>query len=147
MTLIPEDGLQWLVSLLRDGRDYYAFAECETDEPETREAFRVAAQARSILLDELVRAGAIERQPPGSPSPELDADHGYAPLRRQFDPQLPALQALALHRREAHVLRLMESVFRANSSLPLRSALKRGYPELKRCAETMWRMSLRHQAA
>src|SRR5690606_22060758 len=36
MTLIPEDGLAWLVSLLRDGRDYYRFVEQETLEAEAR---------------------------------------------------------------------------------------------------------------
>lgn len=147
MTLIPEDGLVWLVSLLRDGRDYYRFVEQETLEAEPREAFHVAAEARSRLLAELVRGGVIQENASGQPAAELDPDHSYAPLRRQFDPQLPALQGLALHRREAYVLRLMESAFRNNSSLPVRSALKRAYPEFKRCAEMMWRLSRRHQAA
>jgi hypothetical protein len=147
MTLIPEDGLGWLVALLRDGRDYYRFAEQETIEPDTREAFHVAADVRSRLLADLVRAGAIDETSAGQPATDIDADNSYAALRRQFDPQLPALQGLALHRREAHVLRLIESVFRANASLPVRAALKRAYPEIKHCAEIMWRLSLRHQAA
>jgi hypothetical protein len=147
MTLIPEDGLVWLVSLLRDGRDYYRFVEQETLEADTREAFHVAAEARSRLLAELVRSGAVAEGGATQLAPELDPDHSYAPLRRQFDPQLPALQGLALHRRDAYVLRLMESAFRSNGSLPVRAALKRAYPEFKRCAEMMWRLSLRHQAA
>ena len=145
MTLIPEDGLAWLVSLLRDGRDYYRFVEQETLEAEAREAFHLAAEARSRLLAELARTGAVADGP--ELATDLDPDHSYAPLRRQFDPRMPALQGLALHRRDAHVLRLMESAFRNSGSLPVRAALKRAYPDLKRCAEMMWRLSLRHQAA
>lgn len=147
MTLIPEDGLGWLVALLRDGRDYYRFVEQETFDPDAREAFQVAADVRSRVLSDLVRAGTIDEAATDAPTAALDADHGYAALRRQFDPQMPTMQGLALHRREAHVLRLVESVFRANPSLPVRAALKHAYPELKRCAEIMWRLSLRHQAA
>src|SRR5690606_21938915 len=105
-----------------------------------------AADVRSRLLAELVASGAVA-DAPVPVAPDLDPDHGYAPLRRQFDPQLPALQGLALHRRDAFVLRLMESAFRNNGSLPVRAALKRAYPDMKRCAEMMWRLSLRHQAA
>lgn len=147
MTLIPEDGLLWLVSLLRDGRDYYRFVEQETQEAETREVFQHAAETRSRLLADLARTGVVADATPVRMSPELDPDYSYAPLRRQFDPQLPALQGMALHRREAHVLRLMESVFRNTGALPVRAALKRAYPAMKRGAEMMWRMSLRHQAA
>ena len=145
MTLIPEDSLGWLVGLLRDGRDFYRFAEQQTVDADAREAFRVAADARESLLDELERAGASTAS--NDPVVGMDADQSYAALRRQFDPQMPSAQGLALHRREARVLRLVESVFRANPSLPVRGALKRGYPALKRCAEIMWRLSLRHQAA
>ena len=145
MTLIPEDSLGWLIGLLRDGRDYYRFAEQQTLDPDAREAFQVAADARTKLLDELERAGAGTAS--NGPVVATDADQSYDALRRQFDPQMPSAQGMALHRREARVLRLVESVFRANPSLPVRGALKRAYPELKRCAEIMWRLSLRHQAA
>jgi len=147
MTLIPEDGIGWLVSLLRDGCEFYTFAERDTHDPEVREAFRVAVEVRTRLLSDLARAGATGVTPAAQPAAALDADNGYAALRRQFDPQQPAAQGLALHRREAHVLRLIESVFRANSSLPVRAALKHAYPQIKRCAEIMWKLSLRHQAA
>ena len=147
MTLIPEDGLAWLVALLRDGREFYAVAEKDTRDGEVREAFRAAAEVRTRLLADLVRAGAVSANPDGEPVAELDADNNYAALRRQFDPRQPAAQGLALHRREAHVLRLIESVFRGNASLPVRAALKHAYPQIKRCAEIMWRLSLRHQAA
>ena len=53
MTLIPQDALDWLVALLRDGRDYYRHAAEHTGDAEVRRAFELAAEARDALLAEL----------------------------------------------------------------------------------------------
>ena len=128
MTLVNENGLAALVTMLREGRDYYAFAADEVRDGETADAFRFAAKCKSELLDGLVAAHAVQRRTLDVVTPPAAPDEGYERLRKQFDPLHPELQGPALYERERRVSKLIESVFRTENSLPIRRALKSGYP-------------------
>ena len=151
MTLIPQDSLDWLVGLLREGRAYYRHAAARTHDPEVRHAFELAAEERDTLLADLRACGAIEES--HSPA-EIDQalssappQHRYNLLQQQFDPARPELQAEALVAREGAGLRLVESVFRSNPSLAVRRIMKTHYPRLQQSARVMQRLARRDHAA
>jgi hypothetical protein len=151
MTLIPQDSLDWLVGLLREGRAYYRHAAQHTADPEVRRAFEVAAEERDTVLADLRAAGAIEEST--NPSDVADAltaappQHRYNLLQQQFDPARPELQAEALVAREGAGLRLVESVFRSHPALAVRRIMKLHYPRLQQSARIMQRLSRRDNAA
>lgn len=150
MTLIPQDSLDWLVALLRDGRAYYRHAVAHTRDAEVRTAFEIAAEARDGLLSDLRMVGSI--QPSGSADEPSDPDlvpsqHRYESLRVQFDPSHPEHQAEALVPRETATMRLVESVFRSHPALVVRSLMKKHYPRLQHASAIMQRMAQRTHAA
>lgn len=150
MTLVPQDSLDWLVALLRDGRAYYRHALVHTEDVELRHVFEVVAEARNGLLTDLRAVGMIK--PSGLGDVPLDAtstppQHRYEALRRQFDPAHPASQAQALIPRENATLRLMESVFRSHPEEVVRSLMKKHYPRLQHGSAIMQRMAQPLQAA
>lgn len=147
MTLVYENGMPSLVALLREGRDYYLFAAQEVQDAEVAEAFRYAAACRTQLLEGLVAARVLQRTSPEHALPPVADDIGYARLRGQFDPRHPETQGLALFERERHLLRLVEAVFRSDSSLPARRALKDAYPHLAKMVEILRRLARRREAA
>ena len=144
MTLVPQESLDWLVTLLRDGRTYYRNAVVHTEDVEVRNAFGLAAEARDGLIVDLREAGFIEVAAEITPTPTQE---GYESLRRQFDPRHPELQAEALLPREDATLRLVESVFRSHPTLKVRSLMKRHYPRLQQSAAIIHRLSKRLHAA
>jgi len=151
MTLIPQDSLDWLVGLLREGRAYYRHAVAHTQDAEVRRAFELAAEERDMILADLRACDAIEES--GNPA-EIDRALGSAPpqhrynlLQQQFDPSRPELQAEALVAREGAGLRLVESVFRSHPSLAVRRIMKVHYPRLQQSARVMQRLSRRDHAA
>lgn len=144
MTLVPQESLDWLVALLRDGRAYYRHAVVHTEDSEIRNAFGLAAEARDGLIVDLREAGFIEAIGDISPTPQ---QHSYEDLRRQFDPKHPELQADALLPREDATLRLIESVFRSHPSIKVRSLMKKHYARLQQSAAIIRRLSVRLHAA
>jgi hypothetical protein len=144
MTLVPQESLDWLVALLRDGRAYYRHAVVHTEDVEVRTAFGLAAEARDALIVDLREAGFVDSTDVGAPVP---APHRYEDLRRQFDPRHPALQAEALVPREEATLRLVESVFRSHPAIQVRSLMKKHYPRLQQSGAIMHRLSMRAHAA
>lgn len=151
MTLIPQDSLDWLVGLLREGRAYYRHAAAHTQDPEVRHAFDVAAEERDTVLADLRAAGVIEEsQTPADVARALAAappQHRYQVLQEQFDPARPELQAEALVAREGAGLRLVESVFRSHPELAVRRIMKVHYPRLQESARIMQRLARRDHAA
>jgi hypothetical protein len=147
MTLVNENGLSALVTLLREGREYYVFAAEEVHDPEVADAFALAAKSKTGLLDGLVAAGII-KQPSAehAEAPAADED-GYSALRAQFDPHHAEVQGFALYQRERRLLYLVQSVFRTENSLAVRRALKDGYPMVAQVARIMQRLALRREAA
>jgi hypothetical protein len=151
MTLIPQDSLDWLVGLLREGRAYYRHAAEHTADSEVRRAFQLAAEERDAVLADLRAVGAIEEST--SPADIAKAlvsappQHRYNLLQQQFDPSRPELQAEALLAREGAGLRLVESVFRSHHSLAVRRVMKVHYPRLQQSARVMQRLARRDHAA
>ncbi len=144
MTLIPQDSLDWLVALLRDGRAYYRHALVYTEDVEMRHVFEVVAEARNSLLTDLRAVGMIK--PSGLADVPLDAtaappQHRYEALRRQFDPAHPASQAHALIPRENATLRLIESVFRSHPEDVVRGLMKKHYPRMQHASAIMHRLA------
>jgi hypothetical protein len=151
MTLIPQDSLDWLVAMLRDGRAYYRHAVVHTDDAEVRRAFEIAAQARSRLVAELQSANLCKTHPlPEEPVQDLSVvplPHRYETLRKQFDGQHPDHQAEALVVRDQATLRLMESVFRSHPSIAARGLMKSHYLRMQESAAIVERMAKRTHAA
>jgi hypothetical protein len=147
MTLVNENGLAALVTMLREGRDYYAFAAEEVRDAETADAFRFAAKCKSEMLDGLVAAHVIQRRSLEHVVGPAAADEGYERLRKQMDPMHPELQGPALYERERRVVKLIESVFRTENALPIRRALKNGYPQAGQLARMTQRLAQRRAAA
>ncbi len=148
MTLIPQDSLDWLVALLRDGRAYYRHALVHTDDVEIRHAFEIGAESRNALLADLRAVGLIK--PSGLEDVALDAtstppQHRYEGLRRQFDPAHPESQADALIPRENATLRLAESVFCSHPEELVRAVMKKHYPRLQHGGAMMQRLAQRSQ--
>lgn len=151
MTLIPQDALDWLVALLRDGRDYYRHAATHSTDPELQYAFEVAAEARDKLLAQL-RGLPREEATIATSDDALDRNalpesQRYDLLRRQFDPGHPECQAEALLSRERATLRLVESVFRSHHSMAVRRLMKQYFAALKQGAVIMQRLAQRAHAA
>jgi hypothetical protein len=144
MTLVPQESLDWLVALLRDGRAYYRHAVVHTDDAEIRRAFGLAAEARDALIVDLREAGLIEA---GGQDGEVPPAHSYEALRRQFDPRHPGAHAEALVQREEATLRLVESVFRSHPAIVVRSLMKKHYPKLQQSGAIIRRLALREHAA
>lgn len=151
MTLIPQDALDWLVALLRDGRDYYRHAAEHTGDAEVRRAFELAAEARDALLAELRAlppdAASIPASDAGVNRDALPETQRYDQLRRQFDPTQPERQAEALLPRERSTLQLVESVFRSHPSMAVRRLMKQSFASLQQGAAIMQRMAQRAHAA
>ena len=151
MTLIPQDALDWLVALLRDGRDYYRHAAMHAADAELQHAFELAAEARDKLLAQL-RALPREEATIAPSDDALDRNalpesQRYDLLRRQFDPGHPDAQAEALLPRERATLRLAESVFRSHHSMAVRRLMKAHYKSLQQSAAIMQRLAERAHAA
>jgi hypothetical protein len=151
MTLIPQESLDWLVDLLRDGRDYYRHAAEHTGDAEVRRAFGVAAEARDALLAELralpPETAAIAASDAGVSRNALPETQRYDQLRRQFDPAQPERQADALLPRERSTLNLVESVFRSHPSTAVRRLMKQYFASLQQGAAIMQRLAQRARAA
>jgi hypothetical protein len=151
MTLIPQDALDWLVALLRDGRDYYRHAATHAADTELQRAFDVAAEARDKLLSQLRALPDDEaRIAPSDATLDRNAvpeNQRYDLLRRQFDPAHPEFQAEALLLRERATLQWVESVFRSHDSMAVRRLMKRHYPALQQGAAIMQRLAQRAHAA
>ncbi|WP_313919856.1 hypothetical protein [Tahibacter sp.] len=123
------DEVQLLIQLLREGRDYYAFARNETRDPETAEVFSLAAKARLDLLEDLVSTRLLFQTSPAHATRSLAPDLGYEDLRHQFDPLHPRAHAAALHVRERRVVHLMQDLVGSDveASPKLHAALKIHY--------------------
>jgi hypothetical protein len=147
MTVMIDDGVRLVVRLLRESRDYFAFARDESQDPEMARVFGRAARSRNDLLEDLIAMCVVPANASPIAAPLPDEDHGYAKLRTQFDPQHPEVHAEALFHRECYLVRLMEEVFRTDSSHALRRVLKANYRKFLNCAQSMHALSLRHQAA
>jgi hypothetical protein len=147
MTLMIDDGVRQVVRLLRESRDYFAFARDESQDPEMARVFGRAARSRNDLLEDLIASCVVPANASQVAAPLPDVEHGYAKLRSQFDPQHPEVHAEALFHRECHLVRLMEEVFRTEASQTVRSVLKANYRKFLNCAQSMHALSLRHQAA
>jgi hypothetical protein len=151
MTLVPQESIDWLVALLRDGRAYYRHAEEHTSDPEVRRAFEIAAETRSALLADLQAAGFSTPLFGNVDAPQdhslVPAAHRYETLRLQFDPAHPEAQAAALLPREEATLKLMESVFRSNPAPAMRALMKKHYAPLQQGGAIVQRLAQRSHAA
>ena len=147
MTLVNENGLSALVTLLREGRDYYEFAAAEARDPEIRDAFALAAKYKTELLEGLVQARVIGSTNAEPGTPAAAADEGYARLSKQFDPQHAEVHGQALYERERRLMYLVQSVFRTENSLAVRRALKAAYPHMTQVYRITQRLAQRRQAA
>ncbi|UXI67974.1 hypothetical protein [Tahibacter amnicola] len=135
------DDARKLIHLLREGRDYFAFAHDEVVDREVAEVFARALRARRELLEDLVTTRLLFQTSPAHATPSLNADTGYEGLRHQFDPHHPRMQAEALYERERQLIGLIEDLFEADSSPKLQFALKRHYAQFVELARTLdaWR--------
>ena len=147
MTLVNENGLNALVTVLREGRDNYAFAASEARDPEIADAFALAAKYKTELLDGLVAARVLQHASADHAVAPAPTDEGYARLRAQFDPYHPEVQGVALYERERHVTQLIQSVFRTENSMGVRRALKNSYAHMAQLVGIMQRLAKRRQAA
>lgn len=140
------DEAQLLIRLLREGRDYYAFACEETRDPEVSEVFALAVRARRELLEDLVSTRLLFQTSPAHATRSLDHDLGYEGLRRQFDPLNPQAHAVALHERERRVVHLMQDLFDSeiDSSPKLQAALKAHYPLFVEVEDCLARWGAQH---
>ncbi|HSX62003.1 MAG TPA: hypothetical protein VLF18_17585 [Tahibacter sp.] len=141
------DEAQLLIRLLREGREYYAFARDETRDPEITEVFALAVKARTDLLDDLVATRLLFQTSPAHPTRVLSADLGYEELRHQFDPLHPLAHAAALHERERRVVHLMDDLFEADSSEKLHAAMSAHYAQFTEVEDCLARWSQPYQAA
>ncbi|MBN8741004.1 MAG: hypothetical protein BGP24_20420 [Lysobacterales bacterium 69-70] len=124
------DEAQLLIRLLREGRDYYAFAVDETRDTETAAVFALALKGRHDLLEDLVATRLLFQTSPAHAVRTLPPDLGYEELRHQFDALLPQAQAAALLARERRVVDLMQDLFDAEPaahSPRLQSVLRTHY--------------------
>lgn len=142
------DEAQLLIRLLREGREYYAFAHDEARDPETAEVFALALKARRDLLDDLVATRLLFQTSPAHPTRVLAADLGYEELRHQFDPLHPQTHAAALHERERRIVNLMDDLVDTDneSSPKLHAALKAHYAQFVDVEECLGRWSQQQQA-
>jgi len=143
------DEAQLLIRLLREGRDYYAFARNETRDPETAEVFSIAAKVRLDLLEDLVSTRLLFQTSPAHATRTLAPDLGYEDLRHQFDPLHPQAHATALHERERRVVHLMEDLVDSDveASPKLHAALKAHYAAFVDVEDCLGRWSAQQAAA
>ena len=144
------DEAQLLIRLLREGRDYYAFASDETRDTETASVFALALKARHDLLEDLVATRLLFQSSPAHAVRTLSADLGYEELRHQFDALLPQAQAAALHARERRVVDLMQDLFDAEPaahSPRLQSVLKTHYARFVEVEDCFARWCRQHELA
>ncbi|TDR38946.1 hypothetical protein DFR29_11889 [Tahibacter aquaticus] len=125
------DDAQLLIRMLREGREYYAFACDEIRDPEIASVFALAVRSRRDLLDDLVATRLLFQTSPAHAVRSLAPNLGYEELRHQFDPRHPQVQAVALHERERRVIGLMHDLFEneaeGDHSPRLRAAIKKHY--------------------
>lgn len=145
--MTASDEAHLLIRLLREGRDYYAFARDETRDPGTAEVFALAAKSRHDLLEELVTTRLLFQTSPAHPTRTLAVDLGYEELRHQFDPLHPRAHAAALHERERRVLHLMQDLFDEESSPKLQAALKSHYAQFIEVDRCLARWVQQHETA
>jgi hypothetical protein len=145
--MTSSDEAHLLIRLLREGRDYYAFARDETRDPETTEVFALAVKARHDLLEDLVATRLLFQTSPAHPTRILSVDLGYEELRHQFDPLHPQAHAAALHERERRVLHLMQDLFDDETSPKLQAALKAHYAQFVEVDNCLARWNQQHETA
>lgn len=143
------DEAQLLIRLLRESREYYAFARNEVRDPETAEVFALATKARLGLLEDLVSTRLLFQTSPAHATRTLAPDLGYEGLRHQFDPQHPQAHAAALHERERRIVDLMKDLVDSDveASPKLHAALKAHYPAFVEVEDCLARWSALQAAA
>lgn len=143
------DEAQLLIRLLREGREYYAFARNETRDPDTADVFSLAAKARLDLLEDLVSTRLLFQTSPAHATRTLAPDLGYEGLRHQFDPLHPRAHAAALHERERRVVHLMQDLVDSDveASPKLHAALKSHYAAFVEVEDCLARWSALRAAA
>lgn len=147
MSVPAETALDLLVALLRDGLDFYRFAQHRTQDREVSAAFGLAAEVRGLMLKDLQRAGAIGDPSREQPVPIDDGNLRYAVLRDRLDGSHPETVAAELRRREAALAQLVETLFKSHPAPGVRRVMKNYFPRVKHCAEMMRRLSHRGDVA
>jgi hypothetical protein len=142
-----ETALDLLVALLRDGLDFYRFAQHRTQDREVSAAFGLAAEVRGLMLKDLQRAGAIGDPAREQPVPIDDPALRYVALRDRLDATHPESVAAELRRRETTLSQLVETLFKGHPSPGVRRVMKNYFPRVKHCAEMMRRLSHRGDVA
>lgn len=141
------DDAQLLIRMLREGRDYYAFAHEEVRDPEVAGVFALAVRSRRDLLEDLVATRLLFQTSPAHAVRSLAPNLGYEELRHQFDPHLPQSQAVALFERERRLVGLMHDLFEseteADHSPRLRAAIKKHYANFVEVEDYMERWAAR----
>lgn len=147
MTLSKDRVMPELVAMLREGRDFYLYAQQETLDSELAAVFGFAAQTRQRLLDSLVEAKVLLHTSPEHIVPPLPADIGHSRLTKQFDRHHPEVLAHALLDREQRLLSVLGFVFQTETSLAVKRAIKDQYAMFTRGAEMLKRFARRYEAA
>jgi hypothetical protein len=147
MSTPTETALDVLVAQLRDGLDFYRFAQHRTQDREVSAAFGLAAEVRGLMLKDLQRAGAIADASREQPMALDDANLRYADLRDRLDGTHPEQVANELKRREASLSQLVEMLFKGHPAPGVRRVMKNYFPRVKHCAEMMRRLSHRGDVA
>jgi hypothetical protein len=142
------DEVQLLIRLLREGRDYYAFARDEVRDPEVAGVFALAVRARRELLEDLVATRLLFQTSPAHATRSLAPNLGYEELRHQFDPLHPQSHATALFEREQRVIHLMHDLYESefDSSPRLHAAIKAHYSRFIEVEDCLERWSVRQRA-
>lgn len=147
MSVPIETALDLLVAQLRDGLDFYRFAQHRTQDREVSAAFGLAAEVRGLMLKDLQRAGAIGDPSREQPIPIDDPTMLYADLCNRLDATHPELVATELKKREASLAQLVETLFKSHPAPGVRRVMKNYFPRVKHCAEMMRRLSHRGDVA
>jgi hypothetical protein len=147
VTTPADTALDLLVALLRDGLDFYRFAQHRTHDREVSAAFGLAAEVRGLILKDLQRAGAIGDPSSEQPIPLDDGNLRYAVLCERLDADHPECVAAELRRREAALAQLVETLFKSHPAPGVRRVMKNYYPRVKHIAEMMRRLAHRGDVA
>lgn len=147
MSAPADTALDLLVALLRDGLDFYRFAQHRTHDREVSAAFGLAAEVRGLILKDLQRSGAIGDPSSEQPMPIDDGNLRYAVLCERLDADHPETVAAELRRREAALAQLVETLFKSHPTPGVRRVMKAYYPRVKHVAEMMRRLSHRGDVA
>ena len=147
MSVPIETALDLLVAQLRDGLDFYRFAQHRTQDREVSAAFGLTAEVRGLMLKDLQRAGAIGDPSREQPIPIDDPAMRYADLCSRLDGTHPELVATELKKREASLAQLVETLFKSHPAPGVRRVMKNYFPRVKHCAEMMRRLSHRGDVA